>query len=410
MLELMFCSLLTILPDYLYRRYGQGKRIGKEITFYSVWFELRWGITGCIILTVALITTVFYNHPSTTSATLFFRTIPILPETNGRVAEIFIGNSGPITKGAPIFRLDNSKQEAAVETSRRKIVEVDAQMALARVDVTKAEGQLKEARSNHQQTVDELEAKQELYRRNPGNVPFREIERLQERATGQLGSIDAAAAAKQSIEERLSTLLPAEKASAEAALNQAQVDLDKTVVRAGVSGRVEQFFLRVGDIVNPLMRPAGILIPEGAGQQGLQAGFGQIESQIMKPGMIAEATCVSKPFTVIPMVVTSVQDYIAAGQFRGGEQLLEAQQVARPGTLLVFLEPLFKGGLDGVTPGSSCIANAYSNNHDIIVAKDTGTLRAIWLHVVDALALVHALILRLQALVLPFQTLIFSGH
>ena len=410
MLELMFCSLLTILPDYLYRRYGQGKRIGKEITFYSVWFELRWGITGCIILTVALITTVFYNHPSTTSATLFFRTVPILPETNGRVAEIFIGNSGPITKGAPIFRLDNSKQEAAVETARRKIAEVDAQMALARVDVAKAEGQLKEARSNHQQTLDELEAKQELYKRNPGNVPFREIERLQERATGQLGAIDAAAAAKQSIEERISTLLPAEKASAEAALNQAQVDLDKTVVRAGVNGRVEQFFLRVGDIVNPLMRPAGILIPEGAGQQGLQAGFGQIESQIMKPGMIAEATCVSKPFTVIPMVVTSVQDYIAAGQFRGGEQLLEAQQVTRPGTLLVFLEPLFKGGLDGVTAGSSCIANAYSNNHDIIVAKDTGTLRAIWLHVVDALALVHALILRLQALVLPFQTLIFSGH
>ena len=410
MLELMFCSLLTILPDYLYRRYGQGKQIGKEITFYSVWFELRWGITGCVILTVALITTVFYNHPSTSSATLFFRTVPILPETNGRVAEIFIGNSGLISKGAPVFRLDNSKQEAAVETARRKIAEVDAQMALARVDVAKAEGQLKEARSNHQQTLDELEAKQELYKRNPGNVPFREIERLQERATGQLGAIDAAAAAKQSIEERISTLLPAEKASAEAALNQAQVDLDKTVVRAGVSGRVEQFVLRVGDIVNPLMRPAGILIPEGAGQQGLQAGFGQIKSQIMKPGMIAEATCVSKPFTVIPMVVTNVQNYIAAGQFRGGEQLIDAQQVTRPGTLLVFLEPLFKGGLDGVTPGSSCIANAYSNNHDIIVAKDTGTLRAIWLHVVDALALVHALILRLQALVLPFQTLIFSGH
>jgi multidrug resistance efflux pump len=410
MLELMFCSLLTILPDYLYRRYGQGKRLGKEITFYSVWFELRWGITGCLILTVALITTVFYNHPSTSNATLFFRTVPILPETNGRVAEIFIGDSGPITKGAPIFRLDNSKQEAAVETARRKSVEIDAQMTLARVDVTKAEGQLKEARSNHQQTVDELEAKQELYRRNPGNVPFREIERLQERATGQLGAIDAAAASKQSIEERISTLLPAEKASAEAALNQAQVDLDKTVVRAGVSGRVEQFFLRVGDIVNPLMRPAGVLIPEGAGQQGLQAGFGQIEGQIMKAGMIAEATCVSKPFTVIPMVVTNVQDYIAAGQFRGGEQLIDPQQVTRPGTLLVFLEPLFKGGLDGVTPGGSCIANAYSNNHDIIVAKDTGTLRAIGLHAVDALALVHALILRLQALVLPFQTLVFSGH
>jgi multidrug resistance efflux pump len=209
---------------------------------------------------------------------------------------------------------------------------------------------------------------------------------------------------------RVSTVIPAEKASAEAALAKAQVDLEKTIVRAGVTGRVEQFFLRVGDVVNPLMRPAGILIPEGAGQRGLQAGFGQIEAQIMKRGMIAEVTCVSKPFTVIPMVVTDVQDFIAAGQFRGGEQLVDAQQVARPGTLLVFLEPLYEGGLEGVTPGSSCIANAYSNNHDTIVAKDTGTLRAVALHAVDALGLVHALILRLQALVLPFQTLVFSGH
>jgi multidrug resistance efflux pump len=410
MLELMLCSLLTIVPDYLYRRYVQGKRIGKEITFYSVWFELRWGITACLILTVSLITVIFYNHPSTSNATLFFRTVPVLPETNGRVAEIFVGNSGPVKKGEPIFRLDSSKQEAAVETARRKIAEIDAQMAVARVDVVKAEGQVKEAQSNHQQTLDELEAKQELYRRNPGNVPFREIERLQERAKGQLGAIDAASAAKQGSEERLSTLLPAEKASAEAALNQAQVDLDKTVVRAGVNGRIEQFFLRVGDVVNPLMRPAGILIPEGAGQRSLQAGFGQIEAQIMKPGMIAEVTCVSKPFAIIPMVVTDVQDYIAAGQYRGGEQLLDPQQVTRPGTLFVFLEPLFKGGLDGVTAGSSCIANAYSNNHDTIVAKDTGVLRGAMLHAVDALGLVHALILRLQALLLPFKTLVFSGH
>src|SRR5262245_22583099 len=106
-LELLLCSLLTIVPDYVYRRYVQGKRFGREITFCSVWFELRWGITACLILTVSLITVIFYNHPSTTSATLFFRTVPILPETNGRVAEIYIGTSGPVTRGAPIFKLDS---------------------------------------------------------------------------------------------------------------------------------------------------------------------------------------------------------------------------------------------------------------------------------------------------------------
>src|SRR6516165_7716008 len=99
MLELLLCSLLTILPDYLYRRYVQGKRIGKEITLYSVWFELRWGITACLILTVGLITTVFYNHPSTSNAALLFKTLPILPETNGRVAEIFVGTTGSVKKG-----------------------------------------------------------------------------------------------------------------------------------------------------------------------------------------------------------------------------------------------------------------------------------------------------------------------
>jgi len=159
-----------------------------------------------------------------------------------------------------------------------------------------------------------------------------------------------------------------------------------------------------------MMRPAGIMIPDGAGQRFLQAGFNQIEAQIMKVGMIAEVTCVSKPFTVIPMVVTDVQDFIAAGQFRGGEQLLDTQQVRQPGTLLAYLEPLFKGGLEGVTPGSSCIANAYSNNHDTIVDPKTGTIRKFALHAVDALGLVHALILRLQALMLPFKVLVFSGH
>ena len=410
MLELLLCSLVTIFPDYLYRRYFQGKRFGKEITLYSVWYELRWGISACVILTVSLITTIFYNHPSTTNVALLFRTVPILPETNGRVAEIYVRLSDKVTQGAPIFRLDSSKQEAAVEVARRKIAETDAEMVVAKTDIAKADGQIEEAKSQHQQTLDELETKRELQRRNPGNVAFREIERLEVRAQGQLGAIDAATAAKQNAEERVSTFLPATKASAEAQLQQAEVELEKTVIRAGVSGRVEQFALRVGDVVNPLMRPAGILIPEGAGQQSLQAGFGQIEAQVMKPGMIAEVTCVSKPFTVIPMVVTDVQEYIAAGQFRGGEQLIDLQQVTRPGTLTAFLEPLYKGGIDDVTPGSSCIANAYSNNHDTIVAKDTSATRRVVLHVVDALRLVHALILRLQALVLPFKTLVFSGH
>jgi len=405
MLELMICSMLTILPDYLYRRLVQGKRLGKEITFFSVWFELRWGIVSCLMLTISLITLIFYFHPSSNTATLFFSTVPILPESSGRVAEVRLDFSAPVAKGDVIFKLDSSKQEAALETARRKIAEVDAALLAAETDILKAEGQIQEAKSAHQQAVDELEVKSDLQRRNPGIVPQRDIEKLQVLVNGRQGTLDAANATKQSAVLRVSTLLPAEKASAQAALDQAQVDYDKTFVRAGVAGRVEQFLLRVGDVVNPMIRSAGILIPEGAGQRGLQAGFGQIEAQVLKPGMIAEAACMSKPWTIIPMVVTSVQDYIAAGQFRGGEQLIEAENAARPGTILVFLEPLYQGGL-----GSSCIVNAYTSNHELISSGKLSAAKSFGLHAVDAVGLVHALLLRIQALLLPIKTLVMSGH
>jgi multidrug resistance efflux pump len=409
MLELLLCSILTILPDYLYRRYAQGKRFGREITLFSVWFELRWGIVTCLMLTVGLITTVFYFHPATTSVTSFFRTVPIVPETFGRVAEIFVKGSAEVEKGAPIFRLDDSKQRAAIETIRRRIIEIDAQMVLARSELAGAEAQLVQAQGAYQQAVDELQTKQELNRRGADIVARREIEKLELAVKTRQGGVDAAESAKQGIETRISDVLPAQKASTEATLVEAEVELAKTVVRAGVTGRVEQFALQVGDIVNPMARPAGVLIPTDSFRPTLQAGFGQIEGQVIKPGMLAEVTCISNPWKIIPMVVVRVQNFIAAGQFRGGEQLIDVAQVTRPGTILAFLEPLYEGGLDDVTPGSSCIANAYTSNHELLASKDIGFFRRFVLHAIDAVGIVHAMLLRIQAIMLPFKDLVFSG-
>ena len=381
MFELMLCSLFTILPDYLYRRYVQGKRFGKEITLFSVWYELRWGITGCLMLTFSLITMIFYFHPSTTSAALFFRTVPIVPEGSGRVAEVNVDFSAPVKKGDVTVQARQLEAAGGARNGQAQDRRGRCRSSSRRRSTwSRRKPRSRRPTATIKQAKDELDVKSELQRRNPGIVPQRDIEKLQVLVDQRQAALDAATAAKQSAETQVSTLLPAEKASAEAALAQAQVDLDKTFVRAGVDGRVEQFVLRPGDVVNPLMRPAGILIPEGAGQRALQAGFGQIEAQVMKPGMVAEATCISKPWTIIPMVVTSVQDYIAAGQFRGGEQLIDAQNVREPGTILVFLEPLYKGGLDGVTAGSSCIVNAYTSNHEEIARKTPARCKGFALH------------------------------
>ncbi|TGP24903.1 MULTISPECIES: biotin/lipoyl-binding protein [unclassified Mesorhizobium] len=410
MLELTLCSLLTILPDYLFRRYVQGKRIGREITLYTMWYELRWGITACLLLTISLITLIFYYHPSTKDVSAVFRTVTILPETTGRVAEVFVGVNAKVKAGDPLFRLDSSQQEAARETAQRQIAETDAEAAVAQTELAAADGLIQQAQGAYQQALDELETKQQLMAKNANVVSVREIERLQNAVDGRKGAVDAAIASKRTLETKIASLLPAQKASAEAALAQAQVELDKTLVRAGVAGTVQQFTLRPGDVVNQMVRPAGILVPEEAGRVALIAGFGQIEAQVMKEGMIAEATCVGKPFTILPMVVTQVQDVIAAGQIRPTDQLVDVQQLAKGGTLTVYLEPLYPGELDGLPPGSSCIANAYTNNHDALAAKDISTLNWVFLHVVDTVAVVHAMILRIQALLLPVQTLVLGGH
>jgi multidrug resistance efflux pump len=146
MLELILCSLFTILPDYLFRRYGQGKRIGHEITLFSVWFELRWGIVSCLLLAISLITLIFYFHPATTYVSAVFRSVPVVSETGGRVAEIYVRGSDRVEAGQPIFRLDGATQRTAVETARRAIVEVDAAVVLARADLAASAARILEAK------------------------------------------------------------------------------------------------------------------------------------------------------------------------------------------------------------------------------------------------------------------------
>ena len=410
MIEIILCSLFTIVPDYLYRRYAQGKRFGKEITLYSIWYELRYGITGCLILTVLLITTVFYFHPTATSASPLFRVVPILPESVGRVSDIYVKLSDDVKQGDKIFKLDSSREEAALAQAVQRVAETEAQLAVARTEIPAAEAQIIQAKSAVEQAEDELRTKRDLYSRNPGNVAFREIERLEVTLEGRKGQLAGAEVGKQTAETRVNALLPAQLAVAQATQRQAQVELDKRIVYAGVSGRVEQFILRVGDVVNPMIRPAGVLIPSGGGRSQIQAGFGQIEAQVIKNGLIAEALCISKPLNIIPLVVVDVQEVIAAGQIRAGDQLVELQNVAKQGTITAFLEPLYDNGLDGVTPGSSCIVNAYTSNHERLAKGDVGFLKGIALHGVDAIGLVHAIILRLQALILPVKLLVLGGH
>jgi multidrug resistance efflux pump len=413
MLEFLLCSLVTILPDYLVRRYTQGKRWGKEITFFSMWYELRWGITACVLLTVTLITLIFYYHPSTTNASPFFRTVTILPEGGGRVENVFVKNGQLVQSGDPLFSLYDSTQLAAVDVAKGRIMEVEAAFLVARAELAAAEGMVGQAAGSLDQAQNELRMKQELRAKNAGIVSDQELQRLVNTVSSREGALASAVANQEAVSAKLSVVLPSREASAREALEQVEVEVGKTVIYAGVSGRLQQFFLQPGDYVNPILRPAGLLVPTETVESGrhmVQAGFSQLTATVIKKGMLAEISCLSKPFTVIPMIVTRVQDVIAAGQVRPTDQLVDIQDRARPGTLTVWMEPLYAGGLDGVLPGTKCIANAYTWNHELIASGELSTSAWLYFHMIDAVGVVHAVILRIQTLLLPVKMLVFAGH
>ena len=399
MFELILCSLVTVLPDYLFRRYREGKRWGEQITFFTMWYELRWGITACLILTVSFITVVFYYHPSTTNAGPYFRTIPLLPEGGGRVEEVFVNNGEAVETGDPLFSLLDSSQVAAVNVAESQLDQITSAFAQAEVQLEAANATLVQANSALAQSENELSKI--------------EIERLENTVAQRKGGVQAAQANVSAVKTQISDVLPAQRQSALRQLEQAQVALDKTIVYAGVDGQVAQFFLQRGDYVNPILRPAGVLIPSDGPESGrfqIAAGFNQLSAQVIKPGTITEVVCLSKPFSVIPMIVTRVQPVVAAGQLKPADVLLDAQQRARPGTLTVVMEPLYEGGLNDVMPGSKCIANAYTSNHELLEEGDLGFGETLFLHMNDTVGVIHAIILRMQALLMPVQMLVFGGH
>lgn len=410
MLETMICALFTIFPDYLFRRYVQGKRIGHEITLFSMWYELRYGLTACFIAAVSVITVLFYFHPATSSVASYYRTVTILSQFGGRVSKVHVVNNQHVKAGDPIFQLDPVSQRASVEAAKAAIAEVDASMKVAATDLAASRAGVVQANAALAQSNEDLARNQTLLEKGSSAVKLTEIERLQNLVDEREALVDAAEAQLASVEERMNVVIPAQRDSAEAQLAQAQAELDKTLIVAGVDGVVEQFGLQVGDYVNPVLRPAGILVPDSTGHKRFSAAFNQMAAPVVKPGMTAEIGCMTQPFTVYPMVVVEVQNVIPSGQMRPSDKIFDPQFNQVPGSVLAYLEPLYGDQAPDLPPGSNCLANVYTSNHDRLEHdEDLGTGERLFLHVVDTIGVVHAAGLRLRMILMPVQTLVFSG-
>ena len=249
-----------------------------------------------------------------------------------------------------LFTLDDTSTGAG---RLPRVGSTKARGIVTEADLLAADGAVRSATGAYQETFDELTRKQELANRNSSAVATAEIDRLTSQLESRSGALETARAQKVATERRLQVLLPAQQASAEAALEQAQVELDKMVVYAGVTGTLEQFALQPGDFVSPILRPAG-LVPDVVGRRRFETPStncgpgpeGRHDRQVSR----------SAPVQGVPDIVVDIK----RSRLVSSAARRAPMSVASPHrSIITYLNLLRRRNLDSV--GNKCTANATDN-------------------------------------------------
>lgn len=236
--------------------------------------------------------------------------------------------------------------------------------------------------------------------RDNGSAAFREseLETAISETASRVADVDAAQSQIDVATAEHEIVLPARRESAEAALEQAQVELEKTVIRSRVSGRVEQVTLNEGArAAQTAVRPAMVIVPDRNPDEQLlvAAGFSQVALSVQYVGMVAEIACesslnASMENTVLPARVARIQSAVATGQLSPTGHLIEPREFARGGEATVYFAPEYPEHAALLVDGTSCIVQTYTTH---LTGALEGTVAA---HGIEALGLLKAILLRVK--------------
>jgi len=136
MLEL----LLTSFPALF--QFWRLKKRGEQIT---VW-NMHVAVFLWLILAASLFMAIFYYHPKSFSGLVPFRLAPVVPQVGGPVTGVFVKNGQKVSKGDPLFSIEDSRQKSDVMSAEAKIGEIQADMSIAKAQLDAVQGRINSAR------------------------------------------------------------------------------------------------------------------------------------------------------------------------------------------------------------------------------------------------------------------------
>ncbi|WP_238946990.1 HlyD family secretion protein [Seongchinamella unica] len=210
---------------------------------------------GQAVALVILLTLCWYlasdrYTPYTTQARVQGYVIGVAPQVSGNVTEVFVANNQEVEAGQPLFQIDPSQYEIALAKARSDYRNALSQVEAGDAAVEAARANLRSALANLDKAQKDTNRLERLYQEDPGTISTRRLEISRATLAQSKAAVSAAEAGiKQATEakggdssEQLNTIL----AIARTGVEKAELDLERTTVRAGDRGVITDLRTDVG--------------------------------------------------------------------------------------------------------------------------------------------------------------------
>ena len=174
--------------------------------------------------------------------------VPVSVEVPGTVKQVFVKNNDDVKKGVPLFEIDASQYQIALDRAKADYASADSGVKSALAGVDSAKASLRAAQANRLKAEQDASRQEQLYAEDAGAISVRRLEGVRadrEKARAQVVSAEADVVRA---EESVGGIGAdnAKLASARSAVAKAELDLKRTVVLSPARGLVTDLRTDVG--------------------------------------------------------------------------------------------------------------------------------------------------------------------
>ena len=211
----------------------------------------RGGLTVGLVILLSLAWYMMADRftPYTSQARLQGYVVGVAPKVAGVVTRVWVANNEECEAGQPLFEIDTSQYEIALQKARSDLENAQRQVAAGSALVESARANLRAARANEVKAEKDLNRLGRLYQEDPGTISQRRLEISQASLDSARAAVTAAEAdiqraieQKGGDDEQDNTLLK----TAQSAVDKAELDLANTTVRASSAGVITDLRADVG--------------------------------------------------------------------------------------------------------------------------------------------------------------------